>query len=252
MLFTNRPNSGYSTQADSPEKSNQPASNKSDPKSFWEPLTTDPIAAFTLGLFLVGMAQAGLFYVQLRLIGATLLPAKVAAEAAADAARIARNAERPYFTPFSPELANWEKAVQDRDPFQILEVHLDIHNIGKGIGFFDSYGIANEICRDGQQGKVPLAIRNGFARMPLRSDAQFKAGAPFDNLQISDEDRVAMIDFEKTLFVYGYVRYYDLFGIFRKTGFMFEFIPNKHFLEESAFAMLPHPLWYDEEEPKNS
>jgi hypothetical protein len=78
------------TQTNSAEKSSHPTENKSEPKSFWEPLTTDPVAAFTLGLFLVGMAQAGFFYVQLKLIRESLRPAEQAAKAAQDAATAAK------------------------------------------------------------------------------------------------------------------------------------------------------------------
>ncbi len=77
------------TQINSAGKSSHPTENKSEPKSFWEPLTTDPVAAFTLGLFLVGMAQAGFFYVQLKLIRESLRPAEQAAKAAQDAATAA-------------------------------------------------------------------------------------------------------------------------------------------------------------------
>jgi hypothetical protein len=250
MLFANGPNSRYPTQAQSAEKANKPASESTEPKGFWQTVTTDPVSAFTLCLVLVGLAQAVLFYVQLRLIGETLRPAKAAAEAAVDAARIARNAERPYFTPFVPELRFWEKAILENNPFQILEVHLDVNNIGKGVGFLASYGIAHEICRDGRRVSKPLAIRNEIARMPLRADARLEAGAPFENLQNTAEERLALIEFKAALFVYGYVRYYDLFGIFRKTGFMFQFLPNKHFPDQSTFVMYPDALWYDEEEPK--
>jgi hypothetical protein len=99
-------------------------------------------------------------------------------------------------------------------------------------------------------GNVPLAIRDHFGRMPLRPDARWEAGAPFDNLQIVDDDRQALIAFKKALYCYGYVRYFDLFGIFRITGFMFEFIPNENAPFDGTFAMCPHPMWYDEEEPK--
>jgi hypothetical protein len=116
-----------------------------------------------------------MFFIQLRYMRIGMRDATTAAYAAkqgaiaaADAARIARNAERPYFTPFVPELRFWEKAILEKNPFQLLEVHLDVHNIGKGVGFLDSYGIANEICRTGQQGKKALAIRNEIARMPVR------------------------------------------------------------------------------------
>jgi hypothetical protein len=48
-----------------------------------------------------------------------------------------------------------------------MEVRFGIENIGKGVGFLDSYHIAHEICRDGQQGNLPTKPRSDFARIPL-------------------------------------------------------------------------------------
>jgi hypothetical protein len=81
MLFSSQ-YPRQAAQSDSSEKSSQTTGNKSEPKGFWESVATDPVAAFTLGLVFVGAFQVGLFYVQLKLIGETLAPAKEAAEAA--------------------------------------------------------------------------------------------------------------------------------------------------------------------------
>jgi hypothetical protein len=253
MLFADRPNSSPSAQSQGTKAPEQPAENKGEPKASWQGFATDPIAALTLCLVFVGVAQAVLFYVQLKLIREALTPAKAAAQAAADAARIARNADRPYFSPFVPELRNWIEVIETDNVFQNLEVHLDITNIGRGVGFVDSYGIAHEFCRDGQQGGAAIAVRNELGRVPLRADSRWEAGAPFENIQIETTERLAaLLEFRTTLFVYGYVRYYDLFGIFRKTGFMFQFIPDGDRPAESTFAMVPHAMWYDEEEPKTN
>ena len=150
------------------------------------------------------------------------------------------------------ELRFWGDAVRDQNPFQNLEVHIDIANIGGGIGFIHSYGIAHEICARVSMGDVALAIRDHFGRMLLRPDARWKAGAPFDHIQIGDDDRFTLIAFKKALYCYGYVRYFDLFGIFRKTGFMLEFIPDENDPFDGTFAMCPHRMWYDEEEPKTA
>jgi hypothetical protein len=79
-------------QTQSSEKSAQAAENKSNPKGSWEGVATDPVAAFTLGIFLVGLAQAAFFYVQLKLIRESLTDAKLAAKAAERAAKATEDA----------------------------------------------------------------------------------------------------------------------------------------------------------------
>jgi hypothetical protein len=81
MMFSSQYPS-QSTQSNSPEKASGDTSKKEEPKPFWQAATADPVAAFTLGLLLVGVFQAGFFFVQLRLIRESLGPAKEAAEAA--------------------------------------------------------------------------------------------------------------------------------------------------------------------------
>jgi hypothetical protein len=123
-------------QSDSSEKTNQPPNNKSEPKSFWEPLSTDPIAAFTLGLLFVGMAQAGFFYVQLRLIRESLGPAQKAALAAQAAAEYIPVVEGAYV------YVVIEKFVSDRmDDLTGIEftdppaVEISLKNFGKTPAF---------------------------------------------------------------------------------------------------------------------
>jgi hypothetical protein len=172
-----------------------------------------------------------------------------AAKAAEESAKHLRNAERPYLTPFDPELRFFAKAVSKTDHTGgYVEVHLDITNIGKGIGFIKGYGIAHEICANKAQGNAPLIVRDHIGRMILGPDGKLDAGAPFDAFQIEPADGEAMMKYTKTLYVYGYVRYLDLFGIMRRTGFMFEFVPLLTEPEKSVFVMCPSPWWYDKEE----
>jgi hypothetical protein len=89
MMFSSQ-NSRQLAQTNSPEKSEQAADHKGEPKGFWRTASADPLAAFTLALVVVGLAQAGLFFVQLRLIRESLAPAKEAANAAKDAAEAAK------------------------------------------------------------------------------------------------------------------------------------------------------------------
>jgi hypothetical protein len=78
---------GTTTQPNSTEKADKPAGEKGDPKGFWQTATTDPVATFTLALVLVGMFQAGFFFIQLRLMRDGVDDAKLAALAAQRAAK---------------------------------------------------------------------------------------------------------------------------------------------------------------------
>jgi len=80
-----------SAQTQSAEKPGDPESKNEQQEGFWERSATDPIAIFTLCLVFVGVFQVGLFYVQLRLIRKSLDDAKMAAEAARDGVKVARD-----------------------------------------------------------------------------------------------------------------------------------------------------------------
>jgi hypothetical protein len=86
-------------QSDSPEKADGNATKKDPPKPFWQSATADPAAAFTLGLLIVGIFQAGLFFFQLRLIRKSLDPAKEAADAAKLNAQAVMDAEGAHLYP---------------------------------------------------------------------------------------------------------------------------------------------------------
>jgi hypothetical protein len=92
--------SHQSAQSPAAEKPQQATSGKSEPKGFWEGVTTDPVAAFTLCLVFVGGLQAYLFLRQLKIINESIGPAKEAAEAAKVAARAATDALRDYERPW--------------------------------------------------------------------------------------------------------------------------------------------------------
>jgi hypothetical protein len=85
-----------SVQSSRPEPTSSSNSNDEQQEGFWQAITTDPIAVFTLCLVLVGLVQLRLFYVQLRLIRQSLDPAQIAANAAKKSADSLRNIERAY------------------------------------------------------------------------------------------------------------------------------------------------------------
>lgn len=219
-------------------------------EAFWQRLITDPVAFFTLWIAaftaVLGVATIGLLKAGERQIEA----ATKAAVAADKSARFLRNAERPYLIPFEPKIFHFVEAIDNRDPYAVLEIYLDVTNIGKGVGFIKGYGIAHEVCADGSQGGVELTVRDEIAVAPLTPDATWDPGLPFDVFQLDlEEDRRLLSRDQKTLYVYGFIRYSDMFDVVRRTGFMFAAIrsgPN-----EAVLAMTPHSMWYDEEEPSD-
>jgi hypothetical protein len=129
--------------------------------------------------------------------GIAAFAARDAANAGTDAARVMRNAERPYLTPFVPELRNFAEAVRQKDWGQVLKVHLDFWNIGRGVGFLDSYGIAHEICAEGKQGREPLIVRDTIGRMPVPVDQKLDTDLPYHVFQSAMKTGRACLPFTK-------------------------------------------------------
>jgi hypothetical protein len=202
-------------------------------------LFKDASGFFTFVAVLVASVQAFMFFWQLKYMRGGIEHASSAASAAVDAARISRNAQRPYFTPTLPELRNWGGNGDEHD---VLAVWFNVENVGKGVGFLERYAIAHEVSPpDGSISVVPTERSLGV-RMPIAADARLVAGAAYDEFQISASDRAEMISNAKLLYVHGYFEYVDLFAIRRRTGFIFEFVP-----EARSFVMVPHSLWSDVE-----
>lgn len=188
--------------------------------------------------------------------GWAALAAARGANAAADTVHAMRNAERAYFFVLPPSLRNWQEAAYEAETDEVgildvtLEIAFNISNSGKGIGFITSYGITHEICFEGKQGSKELTIRSDMGLIPLRGDSKYKTPAAYHTFRISVVERDELLGRNrptKNLYIYGYLRYIDLFKVIRRTGFAYEFIPIG---EDDApnFVMTPGPLWYDEEE----
>lgn len=63
--------------------------------------------------------------------------------------------------------------------------------------------------------------------------------------QISPEDSRAIDMGLKSLYVYGFVRYSDLFGVTRETGFIYELYPDREKTGGEFVFCTPHPYWFD-------
>jgi hypothetical protein len=148
-------------------------------------VSTVIIAVFTiiLGVFTISLAHS----------------TRLAADAAERSAKYLRNAERPFFTPHDPTLANW-----GNEEDKVLEVHFDIRNVGKGLGFLNSYGIAREICAEGKEGSITPTIFDQMGRIMVPAEGHWSPNdAAFAAFQIGEEDRRAMRQFDRNLYVYG-------------------------------------------------
>jgi hypothetical protein len=224
---------------------------------------TGNLASYTKALFIGTLALAALTgalafaaFFQTRDSRKSIAAAETAAKATRDNAQatlqtvqVLRNAQRPYLSPLEPILRNYDEAIRNEDASLVgINVQLDITNVGPGLGFIRSYGITHEICpRDSQRGK-PLTINDYIGRLPLHQHGKWvlEGDATFHAFRISNADREAIFGKNSFLYIYGHVRYLDLFQITRRTGFLFECIP-----ETGVLVMCPHTLWYDiEEEPE--
>ena len=168
-------------------------------------------------------------------------------EAAIESIRVARNADRPYISPIVPKVSGWKGFVSGIGDH--ISIDLNPRNIGKGVGFIHSIGFAHEICFAGRQGDKPLTVSDHFGRVPVSPDSEIVDFGPIAAFSLPEHERKPLISYEKMLYIYGYIRYFDVFGVFRRTGFMFELVPLVTDPDKSPLAMCPHAYWYDEEEP---
>jgi hypothetical protein len=230
---------------------------------------TGDLAWFTKALFISTLALATVTgalalaaFLQARDSRKSIAAAETAAKAARDnvhatlqTSRVLRNAQRPYLSPFDPKLRNFNQVVHNEDASVVMmTVELDITNVGRGIGFIRSYEIIHEVCARDSQGRVCLEKHEHIARYPLRPEATWileDTKFSFYAFRINNDQRKGMRDNRNILYLYGNVRYWDLFPVNRQTGFMFEYIPNWESPEKGVFVMCPHAMWYDiEEEPE--
>lgn len=94
-LFLSSPNSSSPTQTQSSTQAGERSGGNKQEVAWWQ----DPVAVFTLGLVVIGLLQAFIFYGQMRLIRQSLDPAKEAADAAKLNAQAVMDAEGAHLYP---------------------------------------------------------------------------------------------------------------------------------------------------------
>jgi hypothetical protein len=138
MLFVNWPQPQQITQAQTADKPAASSAQKENPKSFWQKVAADPVAAFTLCLVGIAAAQAAFFVVQLTYMRVGMEDARkvaTAAKVSADAALKSANAAEAAL------IANDRAWISIRaDPigplvFEKDQIHIgigfDLKNVGK-------------------------------------------------------------------------------------------------------------------------
>lgn len=230
------------TQTNSAEKTDGDATKKDPPKPFWQTAATDPVAAFTLGLLIVGVFQAGFFFVQLKLIRESLGPAEQAAKAAAEGAEAAKlNAQAVVDADRARIFVMVDQDTTDSIRLAAQYVNspeMDSGTISSGIGLF--FGFKN-------YGKTPAIIKEMSAQvilapeLPKEREYIVRVPLPLDHIIAADQRTdpqtlVASLDHQITvgvakdiqamrnaLWFYGYISYDDTFGWGRELRFIFNY-----------------------------
>ena len=218
-------------------------------------LTAD-LAKFTKGLFAATIAlfvaTAGLAYFgwrQSKDMGKSIAAAQKSADAALLQAKVMVSSERPYVIPHGPVLDGFGELVNGVGENRSVRIRYEIDNRGKGIAFLDTHATGHEIRQDDVGLPMPNPTTPGLGRMPLGPGSKFTSDAVFASFEISEIDLFMMQKGIKSLFVYGYFRYFGLVGNARKTGFIFEFQAREEDVEQSTFVTHPSAeWWFDEEE----
>jgi hypothetical protein len=218
--------SSQTTQADSSEKTSGDAAKKDPPKPIWQSAAADPVAAFTLGLLIVGIFQAGFFFVQLRLIRESLTDAKTAAGAAERAAKATEDAVelsrqtsehqlRAYLFPKFPKMMLFNQG-------NIGFHQMLVRNYGQTPAD-DVVIIANTDFLDLNPIPFPsLDDPDEISKSTIapKGEINFTTATAYP-LTIENIESVASGD--KAFFVWGQIRYNDAFGRPQTTDFRLRF-----------------------------
>jgi hypothetical protein len=161
--------------------------------------------------------------------------------------------------PTDPKISEFKRVIgPDYDPTFVREfpavfaVHFGLQNTGRGLAIILGYGINHELCAaNGQHGGKEVVTRNGFGGFVLSPGSQWESEAGFHQFQITEDEFMEISTTKtKTLYVYGYIRYADLFGIIRRTGFSYEaYLDNAGDFGPLVVEATNRSLWYDREEP---
>jgi hypothetical protein len=125
--------------------------------------------------------------------------------------------------------------------------------LGAASGVILGYGINHELSATGEHGGKELLTRENFGGFALAPEGRWTGETSFHQFQVTEDEFTEIVTKgTRTFFVYGYIRYADLFGIVRQTGFSyattFDGGGNFYLVIEAT----NRALWYDREEPDNA
>jgi hypothetical protein len=209
---------------------------------------------------IIGVVGLPLVVLSLLFAGIGAFAARDAARAGTEAARIARNADRPYIVPADPRITE-SNVLTTGPPYDpsfarqfptVFGVHFGLQNVGRGLAVVLGYGINHEFCAATKHGGKKLITRDGFGGFVLSPGSQWTSEAGFHSFQFTEDEMREIATMEtKALYVYGYIRYADLFGIVRRTGFSYEgYINSTGDFGSLVIDTTNRSLWYDHEEQK--
>jgi len=194
-------------------------------------LTKDAAGFFTFALVIVGVLQAALFFVQLKLIRESLSPAKEAADAAKLNAQAVVDAERAYlFVAVGADVVTvMEKALT----FAFASDADNLPPFGFKISYaFQNYGRTPAIIREISHGACiapDLPIERTYSHvihLPshlLASNKETAAIKVDDVPKITGAIAKSIDDTENTFWFYGTVTYDDMFGWRRTFNFVWHY-----------------------------
>jgi hypothetical protein len=180
-------------------------SNGQQDESFRHWMMHDAAGFFTLWLAIVGVCQLVLFWVQLKFIRESLSDAKIAAEAARDGVKVARD---EFNATHRPKL---RVRCMKPNPFgNPVEVQYAIVNVGETPAIIKRHEITLCKAKETLQGvslECPQLERGESRTFGTNFDAQFEYG-----WGIAADSSILTIQ--------GIVEYEDKVGILRRTGFL--------------------------------
>src|SRR5665213_444086 len=229
ILFSSQYRS-ETTRTGSSERAGGDTAKKDQPKPFWQGAMADPVAAFTLGLLVVGIFQAGFFFVQLRLIRESLTDTKVAADAANRAAKATENSVDLSRDTAKRQLRAYvtvNGVIRTKDPGDLggsegFAVLVDVKNNGQTPASDSLQWARIEIREFPLVTPLPLHCLENPTKGVLPPGAGAKnVMFPTFGRDLTTIEENAILANHTAIYVYGEIEYLDVFGDRHLTQFRF-------------------------------
>lgn len=170
--------------------------------------------------------------------------AKVAADAAKLQAQAAINAGRAFLTPLDPELRSMPVQNDAKDLSTWMGFRARVMNRGMGPGFLQyiATGHSVMVLKEAPKGTENLERGDPLGRVLIGEGGDWGVEeTPLTAIKITDEEIELLKEGWHYLHIFGYFEYSDLFGVLRRTGFHYSYLPKERVL----LIERGHDLWYD-------